>query len=92
MVDMTTHILNTYDDNKEIKIFWWDLSKAFVFVDHSILLNKLEYCGITGIPHQLLRSYLTNRTQILVFRNQTSDEKAVTCGVPQGSVQITQPL
>lgn len=86
MVDMVTHILESYDKNEEVQVVCCDLSKAFDCVDHEILLQKLEYYGIRGIPHQLLTSYLTNRTQILQFKDQSSKERAVTCGVPQGSV------
>ena len=63
-----------------------DLSKAFDPVDHDILLEKLYHSfGIRGIPHELLRSYLTDRLQCTVVANSVSSERPVRCGIPQGS-------
>ena len=42
-----------------------DLSKAFDYLDHAILLNKLKYYGVVGTPLQLLKSYLTDRNRYL---------------------------
>ena len=42
-----------------------DLSKAFDTVDYSILLKKLEICGISGMHLQWFRNYLSNRKQYI---------------------------
>ena len=63
-----------------------DLKKAFDTVNHDILLEKLLLFGITGSAFQLLKSYLSNRTQKCEINGSTSKENIVKCGVPQGSI------
>lgn len=63
-----------------------DLSKAFDCVSHSILLEKLSYCGIRGVTLNLIESYLTNRLQAVSYNHQVSEFKEMKYGVPQGSV------
>ncbi len=63
-----------------------DLCKAFDTVNHTILLEKLNSCGIRGLSNKLIASYLTNRTQETTVNNKTSSPKLVNCGVPQGSI------
>ena len=63
-----------------------DLKKAFDTVDHQILLKKLELCGIKGQALTLFKSYLTNRNQICQIKNFISSDRAIRCGVPQGSI------
>lgn len=60
-----------------------DLRKAVDSIDRSLLLHKLERCGIRGVPLNWIRIYLNNRFQ---FNNTVSHLRKVTCGVPQGSV------
>lgn len=63
-----------------------DLSKAFDMLNHNILFDKLSHIGIRGVPLQLFRSYLSNRSQSVFCNNQSSDFRKITKGVPQGSV------
>jgi len=54
-------------------------------------LAKLEFYGISGIANKLMRSYLKNRYQRVVikdnmFNKLTSKWEPVEHGVPQGSV------
>ena len=63
-----------------------DLSKAFDCLSHPILLGKLEYYGIRGIPLQLIKSYLQNRTQFVQINSTMSTTTSINIGIPQGSV------
>ena len=63
-----------------------DLSKAFDSVNREILLFKLYKYGIRGNIHNLIRSYLKNRTQYIQYNNNNSELTNVNVGVPQGSI------
>jgi len=69
-----------------------DLEKAFVSVNHDILLSKLPYYGINGEAKLLLESYLQNIYQRFQITNSYSNSNTVSewtkikYGVPQGSI------
>ena len=55
-------------------------------VNHNILLCKICGIGVTGSFHQLLTSYLTDRTQQVKVTNSLSCPRKIHSGVPQGSI------
>uniref|UniRef100_A0A672ZWH4 Reverse transcriptase domain-containing protein n=1 Tax=Sphaeramia orbicularis TaxID=375764 RepID=A0A672ZWH4_9TELE len=64
-----------------------DLSAVFDTVDHCILIERLEYhFGISGKVLSWLKSYLSERSQCVLFNNVLSEPCMVKHGVPQGSV------
>ena len=73
------------EGNYTIGIFL-HLSKAFDTVNHKILLEKLQHYGIRGICHKWFENYLTERKQIIKYKNEKSKEMTITTGVPQGSI------
>ena len=73
------------DNKKEIIAIFFDFAKAFDLVKHHILLKKLQ----KYLPEWLiswLAAYLTNRYQMVVTNNITTEWKKVEAGVIQGSV------
>ena len=63
-----------------------DYSKAFDYVDHNVLIEKLVQLGVRGSIIKLLISFLTGRSHNTHFFGQKSGFLTITCGVPQGTV------
>ena len=63
-----------------------DLSKAFDTINHDILLKKLNFYGIRGVPNSWFSNYLSNRKQFTEINNCKSALTNISTGVPQGSI------
>jgi hypothetical protein len=69
-----------------------DLHKAFVCFNHDVLLSKLKFCGIVDTAHSLIKSYLSNRYQGVLIKNNLLYSRTYSNwvlsknGVPQGSI------
>ena len=83
---LTDRISNALYHGEYVLGVFLDFSKAFNTVDHEILLRKLYYYGIRGIAYDWLNSYLSHRSQYILYEEVKSPHKTITCGVPQGSI------
>lgn len=79
-------IFQNLDASKPSMAIFLDLAKAFDTVDHKKLLQKLEKIGIRGVALNIIRSYLTNRKQVVKLDETFSDELIVQTGIPQGTI------
>jgi len=87
---LTNTIVSGLNKKQVIAGIFYDLSKAFGSVNHSILLQKLFHYGVRDTYHSWFKSYLTSRQQKVIISinggNHSSNWETVTSGVPQGSV------
>lgn len=83
--EFTNDIYSALDSKKRMGVLFLDLRKAFDTIDHTILVQKLEYYGIRGTANALIRSYLSSREQFVHVNGATSDKCGLQVGVPQGS-------
>ena len=63
-----------------------DLSKAFDYLPHNLLLLKPKAYGVSENAVNLLENYLTNRRQCVKLGNFRSDFQPILKGVTQGSI------
>lgn len=83
---VVNNIYEKLDKNKKILTIFIDLQKAFDSVSHELLLSKLKSAGIRGVAYNFMKSYLTNRTQLVKINSKLSSEAQVQYGVPQGTI------
>lgn len=89
-------VINNINNKMPTVALFLDMSKAFDFVDHNILLKKLHCYGVRGLAEKWIKSYLSNRiqaTKITKLNEATntmedfvSSTRGNKFGVPQGSI------
>ena len=91
VMELTTEILKSKENNLHTASVFLDLSKAFDTLDPKILIKKLEKYGLRGVVLNWFESYLTNR-QLRVKCEVSKENKTqysnlydVEYGAPQGS-------
>ena len=86
VIFLTTFVNDHLDRGLKVASVFLDIMKAFDCVDYEILVKKLDNCGIRGKFLELVRSFLSERMQIVQIESETSSPQRVKAGVPQGSV------
>jgi hypothetical protein len=71
-VKIINDILTASGSKRIVGGIFFDLEKAFDYVNHDILSAKMEYYGIWGVMYALIKSYLENRYQSVKFNNKFS--------------------
>lgn len=80
------YLCEQYDQSVTTQSIFFDISKAFDRVWHRGLISKLDSVGIRGTLLNWFTHYLKDRKQKVVIKGESSEERTVPSGVPQGSV------
>ena len=79
-------LMLNHNNGIQSDIIYTDFAKAFDKVPHQRLLYKLKWYGIDNNIYQWIKSFLTNRHQLVIIDGSISSPIPVTSGVPQGTV------
>ena len=86
---LLNEILTALNNKQMVGGIFCDLHKASNCINHTVLLEKMKFYGISGKVYNLVKSYLDGRYQkvILSYNNgiESTWEK-IKQGVPQGSI------
>lgn len=85
LVSFVTYLAKHIDNNQQIDAIYTDFSNAFDKVNHSLLISKLNNCGIENSLLHWFNSYLAKRLLVVVVNGHKSHEYYAESGVPQGS-------
>ena len=86
LIRLVDQLLFDLDKNRASGLVFIDYKKAFDLIDHGLLLEKLKAYGVRDYEMELLRSYLSGRTQYVHINGCHSSPRTVSAGVPQGSI------
>jgi hypothetical protein len=68
--NLINNISKALNSNMWVGGIFCDLTKAFDYVNHNILLSKLEFYGITGRANNLIKLYLNDRYQRVLIKKK----------------------
>ena len=86
ILSLTERIYQCFESGHLCLNVFIDFKKCFDTINHIILLNKLDIYGIKGTPNNLIKDYLTRRTQCVRIDEAVSSALPITIGLPQGSI------
>ena len=83
---LTHEIYKSFDEGREVRDVFLDISKLFDKVWHDGIIFKLTQNEMSRNLLKLLRDILSERRQRVVLNGQASTWTIITAGVPQGSI------
>lgn len=86
LCSITDDFIKACDESKITVLITLDYSKAFDMISHELLIDILRYLGFNSNAVKLVKSFLTDRSQVVVCGDRVSDSLHITRGVPQGSI------
>ena len=86
LLKLTDEAYRNTDIGKATTAITIDYSKAFDYVHHDVLVDKLIKLGVRGSIIKLIISFLCNRKHCTKFNGIRSEFVTITSGVPQGTV------
>ena len=86
LIRLVDQLLFNLDNDKVTGLVFIDYKKAFDLIDHKLLLSKLRALGVGESSLLLFRDYLSGRRQFVNIDGYHSTQRALTLGVPQGSI------
>jgi hypothetical protein len=86
LFDLLGSIRDSLNSERHCIATFCDFSKAFDTIDHNRLLMKLSKYGVRGIALELIKSYLSGRSQAVKVKDSISNSLTISHGVPQGSI------
>lgn len=93
--NLIRNITENIDRHIPVSVIFFDMTRAFDFVDHEILLKKCERYGIRGPALDWIKNYLLGRKQCVELKKVDKEHRVNTyrsefqlnsSGVPQGSI------
>jgi len=79
------NILRNLAEGNRVDVLYLDFAKCFDKIDIGILMHKLHMLGIGGKIGVWLHSFLTKRTMLVKVGDNSSTEREVKSGLPQGT-------
>jgi len=73
LLELTSFVIQ--DFKIIFSVIYTDISKAFDSVNHYLLIRKLEHLGFLVDLLNWISSYLNGRTQQVLFKNSSNEEK-----------------
>lgn len=86
VLNLVNKVVEDVENKAVVSFRSFDMSKAFDTVHHDLLINKLDYYGVSVKSAQVLKSYLSERKQFVFSAGLMSGSRNILYGVPQGSI------
>lgn len=83
---LVRNVIDGFENHMDTSATFYDLTRAFDCVSHDILLDKLKVYSFSNAAVNMVRSYIADRRQFVMYGGDVSVQEPIHYGVPQGSV------